>query len=90
MATSPPDRSDWFAVRTRGALDAAVRPPGSKSLTNRALAIAALARGESNVSDGNICLQVNKVAWPTLRVYSGGNKPLRLLRLFIFQNCFRF
>ncbi|MEE2678713.1 MAG: 3-phosphoshikimate 1-carboxyvinyltransferase [Myxococcota bacterium] len=49
MATSPPDRSDWFAVRTRGALDAAVRPPGSKSLTNRALAIAALARGESTL-----------------------------------------
>lgn len=36
-------------VHTRGALDAAVRPPGSKSITNRALAIAALARGESTL-----------------------------------------
>ena len=35
--------------RSRGAapFDAAIRPPGSKSLTNRALLLAALARGES-------------------------------------------
>jgi 3-phosphoshikimate 1-carboxyvinyltransferase len=34
-------------MRTRGALDAVVRAPGSKSITNRALPIAALATGES-------------------------------------------
>ena len=33
-----------------GALDARVRPPGSRSLTNRALLAAALARGESVLS----------------------------------------
>jgi 3-phosphoshikimate 1-carboxyvinyltransferase len=36
-----------LAVRPRGPLDAVVPVPGSKSITNRALLIAALARGES-------------------------------------------
>ncbi len=36
-------------VRPRGPLDATVRVPGSKSLTNRALPAAALARGESRL-----------------------------------------
>ena len=39
-------------IRVRGPLDAAVRPPGSKSLTNRALPVAALARGESVLRGG--------------------------------------
>lgn len=37
---------DSITVRPTGRLDATVRVPGSKSLTNRALAIAALANGE--------------------------------------------
>jgi 3-phosphoshikimate 1-carboxyvinyltransferase len=38
-----------LAVTPRGPLDAAVRVPGSKSITNRALLIAALAKGESEL-----------------------------------------
>jgi 3-phosphoshikimate 1-carboxyvinyltransferase len=41
---------DPYPVRPRGALDARVRPPGSRSVTNRALLAAALARGESVLS----------------------------------------
>ncbi len=48
MAT-PTDR---IAIRPRGPLDARVRPPGSKSITNRALPIAALADGESWLTGG--------------------------------------
>ena len=39
-------------IPTRGAIDAVVRVPGSKSITNRALLIAALASGESQLSGG--------------------------------------
>jgi 3-phosphoshikimate 1-carboxyvinyltransferase len=38
---------DRLEIRPRGPLDAKLRPPGSKSLTNRALPLAALAEGES-------------------------------------------
>ena len=38
---------DPLPIRPRGPLAARVRPPGSRSLTNRALLTAALARGES-------------------------------------------
>jgi len=37
-------------IPTRGAIDAVVRVPGSKSITNRALLIAALATGDSELS----------------------------------------
>ncbi len=37
-------------IEPRGPLDATVRVPGSKSITNRALLVAALARGESQLS----------------------------------------
>ena len=37
-------------IPTRGAIDAVVRVPGSKSITNRALLIAALAAGDSELS----------------------------------------
>jgi len=47
VASSPLKGLEQFQVRTRGALDAAVRPPGSKSITNRTLPVAALATGES-------------------------------------------
>ena len=47
MPSNPLRGLEQFEVRTRGALDAAVRPPGSKSITNRALTAAALATGES-------------------------------------------
>jgi len=40
---------DRLPIATRGAIDAVVRPPGSKSITNRALLIAALAEGESEL-----------------------------------------
>jgi 3-phosphoshikimate 1-carboxyvinyltransferase len=39
-----------LAIEPRAALDASVRVPGSKSISNRALLIAALARGESRLS----------------------------------------
>ena len=39
-----------LAIEPRGALDAQIRVPGSKSLTNRALLLAALAEGESTLS----------------------------------------
>jgi len=38
---------DSIAIHPTGPLDASIRPPGSKSLTNRALVCAALADGES-------------------------------------------
>ncbi len=41
---------DPLPIRCRGPLDARVRVPGSKSLTNRALLIAGLARGRSELS----------------------------------------
>ena len=37
-------------LKAPAALDAEVRPPGSKSLTNRALLLAALARGRTRLS----------------------------------------
>jgi len=43
----PDPLPDPMPVRPRGPLDARVRPPGSRSLTNRALVAAALAEGES-------------------------------------------
>ena len=43
--------ADPLPVRTRGALDIVLRPPGSRSLTNRALLTAALATGESLLTD---------------------------------------
>ncbi|SNT54171.1 3-phosphoshikimate 1-carboxyvinyltransferase [Asanoa hainanensis] len=46
-----PDFPDVLAVSpSRGPLDAVVRPPGSKSITNRALLCAALAPGTSTLS----------------------------------------
>ena len=43
------DRSgvETRSVRLRGPLDARIRPPGSKSITNRALVCAALADGRT-------------------------------------------
>ena len=50
MASSPmPTR---LAIETRGPLEGRVRVPGSKSITNRALLLAALAEGESELSGG--------------------------------------
>lgn len=46
--TGPPRMtSRWRAPRATSPVDAVVRLPGSKSMTNRALVIAALSRGES-------------------------------------------
>lgn len=44
-----PDLPQRLPIAPRGPVDARVRPPGSKSLTNRALLAAALARGESRL-----------------------------------------
>ncbi len=38
-------------VASAASMDAVIRPPGSKSITNRALLVAALARGESTLTD---------------------------------------
>ncbi|MEM7408848.1 MAG: 3-phosphoshikimate 1-carboxyvinyltransferase [Myxococcota bacterium] len=43
---------DELTIAPRGRLDARVRVPGSKSVTNRALLVAALARGESRLRGG--------------------------------------
>ncbi len=44
------DLPERLPVAPRGPLDAVVRPPGSKSITNRALVVAGLALGESHLS----------------------------------------
>lgn len=41
---------DRLEIQLHGPLDARLRPPGSKSLTNRALPVAALARGASRLT----------------------------------------
>ena len=46
------DLPSVLEIPTRGAIDAVLRVPGSKSITNRALLIAALASGESQLSGG--------------------------------------
>ena len=43
---------ETLAIRPRGAIDVRVRVPGSKSITNRALLVAALASGESVLEGG--------------------------------------
>lgn len=48
--TPPPDRLARREIDTRGALDGRIRVPGSKSITNRALLLAAMADGESILS----------------------------------------
>ena len=45
-----PQIPEQLAISPRGPLDASVRVPGSKSITNRALLIAALARDDSELS----------------------------------------
>ncbi len=49
MRTSTPLADPWPAPRAQGPVDATVSLPGSKSLTNRALVLAALADGPSVV-----------------------------------------
>lgn len=48
MGAGPPDRLE--IVPFDGPIDATIRPPGSKSITNRALLIAALAAGRSTIT----------------------------------------
>jgi 3-phosphoshikimate 1-carboxyvinyltransferase len=43
--------SDWRAPQARGPVRARVRPPGSKSVTNRALVLAALADGPTVITN---------------------------------------
>ena len=45
-----PELPEELPIAPRGPVDVAVRPPGSKSITNRALVAAALARGTSELS----------------------------------------
>jgi len=49
VSSSPPSLPPALAIEPRGAVDATVQVPGSKSITNRALLMAALARGESQL-----------------------------------------
>lgn len=46
------DLPDRLTIETRGPLDGRISVPGSKSITNRALLLAALADGESHLSGG--------------------------------------
>jgi len=46
------DLPSLLEIPTRGAIDAVLRVPGSKSITNRVLLIAALASGESQLTGG--------------------------------------
>lgn len=48
-ATATVPVGDWLAVTSQGPVDATVRLPGSKSLTNRYLVLAALADGPSRL-----------------------------------------
>ena len=50
MTTTRPEPEERRTIAPRQDLDATVRVPGSKSLTNRALLIAGLAEGESRLS----------------------------------------
>ncbi|HET8614595.1 MAG TPA: 3-phosphoshikimate 1-carboxyvinyltransferase [Actinomycetales bacterium] len=50
LETSATDQRGWTAPTARGPVDATVRVPGSKSLTNRLLVLAALADGPSRLS----------------------------------------
>jgi 3-phosphoshikimate 1-carboxyvinyltransferase len=49
LETSTTDQRDWTAPTASGPVDATVRVPGSKSLTNRLLVLAALADGPSRL-----------------------------------------
>jgi 3-phosphoshikimate 1-carboxyvinyltransferase len=49
VTSAPPTTEPWAAPHARGPVQAAVSLPGSKSLTNRALVLAALAEGPSVV-----------------------------------------
>ena len=49
---SRPEKLARLEIETRGPLDGQVRVPGSKSITNRALLLAALADGESRLLGG--------------------------------------
>jgi hypothetical protein len=49
---SLPEKLARLEIETRGPLDGQVRVPGSKSITNRALLLAALADGESRLLGG--------------------------------------
>ncbi|MEM9065331.1 MAG: 3-phosphoshikimate 1-carboxyvinyltransferase [Planctomycetota bacterium] len=51
-ATQLPDPLPLPTLRPGAAFDLSIRPPGSKSLTNRALLLAALAEGESTIREG--------------------------------------
>lgn len=75
--------SDRIAIETCGPVRTTIRPPGSKSITNRALICAALAKGES-VLRGALASEDTEVMIDSLRrigipveVHSNGSK-LRL------------
>jgi 3-phosphoshikimate 1-carboxyvinyltransferase len=59
-------QSAKLAITPRGPLDAAVRVPGSKSITNRALLIAALATGDSELR-GALASDDTRVMFEALR-----------------------
>ncbi|MGE0606609.1 MAG: 3-phosphoshikimate 1-carboxyvinyltransferase [Pirellulales bacterium] len=95
----PRDMPDEYAITPCGPLRAEIRPPGSKSLTNRALVCAALAEGPSRLSgvlDSDdtrlmaaaldklgIRLQANFDQSTIDIVGCGGNIPARQADLFI-------
>ncbi|QDU25293.1 3-phosphoshikimate 1-carboxyvinyltransferase [Anatilimnocola aggregata] len=90
---------DSIAIQTCGPIHGSIRPPGSKSITNRALIIAALAAGKSTLT-GALASEDTQVmieslarlgigveesqAGTTLVIHgSGGNIPQRQADLFV-------
>ena len=91
--------TDTVEIRPTGPLRAKLRPPGSKSITNRALVCAALAEGESVLSgvldceDTRVMIEALKRLGITLRCHwetasvrvvgCGGNLPAREAELYV-------
>lgn len=69
-----PTYPDHFAISPRGPLEATATVPGSKSITNRALLIAALAEGRSRI-EGALVAEDATVMQDALRELGAGVRP---------------
>lgn len=69
-AATMSDDSESLAIRPRGPIDASVRVPGSKSITNRVLPMAFLAQGQSRLS-GCLLSDDTRVMCDALRALGG-------------------
>jgi len=68
--TNMANESESLAIRPRGAIDANVRVPGSKSITNRVLPMAFLAEGQSELT-GCLVSDDTRVMCDALRALGG-------------------